>query len=86
MADNRNLAAALIEDYVDQGFGTKLTDFSMKSHDGTAELELDSIVGSGGEVEGIEIFENELSIAELMYDDEEFNTKLLSYVASVLNI
>lgn len=86
MARNKNLAATLIEDYVDMGFGTKVSELSMRSFDGETELELDSIDNEAGTAIGIEVFSNGTSVAELMYDDEEMNAKLFEQVKSALNI
>jgi hypothetical protein len=87
MKKNKNLASALIEDYAGQGFGEKVDEFTLRAHDGSGVLELDSIEDEAtGEVVGIEVFNEGFSTAELRYDDEDFNKKLLAQVASILNV
>jgi hypothetical protein len=87
MTKNKNFASALIDDYAGLGFGEKIDDFTIRAHDGSGQLELDSIEDeSTGEVIGIEVFNEGFSTAELFYSDEEFNQKLLVQVADILNV
>jgi hypothetical protein len=69
------------------GFGEKVDEFTLRAHDGSGVLELDSIEDeTTGEVVGIEVFNEGFSTAELRYDDEEFNKKLLAEVTNILNV
>lgn len=87
MTKNKNLAAALIEDYAGLGFGEKIDEFTIRAHDGSGVLELDAIEDEAtGEVIGVEVFDEGFSTAELLYSDEEFNTKLMGHVTSILNL
>lgn len=87
MAKNKNLAATLIDEYAELGFGEKLDDFTIRSHDGEVKLELDSIEDeTTEEIIGLEVFNDGFSVAELLYDDKEFNEKLLHQVTAALNV
>lgn len=87
MKKNKNLASALIEDYAGMGFGEKVDEFTIRAHDGSGVLELDSLEDEvTGEVIGVEVFDEGFSTAELRYDDEEFSKKLMAEVVSILNV
>lgn len=87
MKKNKNLASALIEDYAGMGFGEKVDEFTIRAHDGSGVLELDSIEDEAtGEVIGVEVFNEGFSTAELRYDDEEFSKKLMAEVTNILNV
>lgn len=87
MTKNKNLAASLIEDYAGLGFGEKIDEYTIRAHDGSGQLELDSIEDEAtGEIVGVEVFNEGFSTAELFYSDEDFNKKLLAEVANILNV
>lgn len=87
MTKNKNFASALIEDYAGLGFGEKVDDFTIRAHNGSGQLELDSIEDeTTGEVIGLEVFNEGFSTAELLYTDEKFNEKLLAQVTDILNV
>lgn len=87
MTKNKNLAAALIEDYAGLGFGEKIDEYTIRAHDGSGQLELDSIEDeTTGEIVGVEVFNEGFSTAELFYADEDFNKKLLIEVTNILNV
>lgn len=84
---NKNFASALIEDYAGLGLGEKVDEFTIRAHDGSGVLELDSIEDEEtGEVVGIEVFNEGFSSAEIRYDDEEFSKKLMAEVTNILNL
>jgi hypothetical protein len=87
MTKNKNLAESLIDDYVNLGFGNRLNSTTIASLDGDSEMELDSVDDAeSGDIVGLEIITNGLSVSELLYDDPEFNEKLLTEVKSALNL
>lgn len=87
MAKNKDLAATLIDDYASLGLGERLDDYTIRALDGSSTLELDSIEDAeNGENVGIEVVVDDVSVAEVMYDDEKFSEKILDEVKSALNI
>lgn len=86
MTKNRNFAASLIDDYAELGLGEKVNDYTLRAHDGSGVLELDSIVSEENKVIGLEIISDGVSVEELLYEDEEFNEKLLRQVSAAMNV
>jgi hypothetical protein len=80
MAKN-GLAVALIDDYVDLGFGERVSDTEIRSLDGESTLALET-----SDTHELNIFINGDFVETVSYDDEDFTKKLLIHVGSALNV
>lgn len=80
MAKN-GLAVALIDDYVELGFGERVSDTEIRSFDGENTLAFET-----SEAQELEVFLNGDLVETLSYDDENFTKKLLVHVGSALNV
>lgn len=80
MAKN-GLAVALIDDYVDLGFGERVSDTEIRSFDGANTLAFET-----SDTQELDVFLNGDLVETLSYGDENFTKKLLVHVSSALNV